>query len=67
MTAVEWLVQKTKLTDFWKEEIQQALEMEKQQKEKTVVNILRNNLSDDWTARWLADKIESGKINVNDL
>lgn len=31
MTAVEWLVQKTKLTDFWKEEIQQALEMEKQQ------------------------------------
>ena len=31
MTAVEWLVQKTELTDFWKEEIQQALEMEKQQ------------------------------------
>jgi hypothetical protein len=31
MTAVEWLVQKTKLTDFWKEEIQQALEIEKQQ------------------------------------
>jgi predicted kinase len=31
MTAVEWLIQKTELTDFWKEEIQQALEMEKQQ------------------------------------
>jgi hypothetical protein len=31
MTAVEWLVQKTELTDFWKEEIQQAIEMEKEQ------------------------------------
>ena len=31
MTAVEWLVQKTELTDFWKEEIQQALELEKEQ------------------------------------
>ena len=31
MTAVEWLVKKIQLTDFWKEEIQQALEMEKEQ------------------------------------
>ena len=26
-TAVEWLVKKIELTDFWEEEIQQALEM----------------------------------------
>jgi len=34
-TAVEWLVKKIELTDFWKEEIQQALEMEKEQHEET--------------------------------
>jgi predicted nucleotidyltransferase len=33
MTAVEWLVQQIcgEHTDFWKEEIQEALEMEKEQ------------------------------------
>ena len=33
MTAVEWLVKRTgvQLNDFWQEEIQEALEMEKEQ------------------------------------
>ena len=73
MTAVQWLKERiahmihsydeSELEDFY----QQALEMEKDQKEKTVLDILNHVLQHDYTARWLAEKIKAGKINVNDL
>jgi uncharacterized protein YjgD (DUF1641 family) len=71
MTAVEWL--KDKLQQYIDKGstiddlFNKALEMEKQQRKQTVLDILNHVLGHDDTARWLAAKIESGKINVNDL
>ena len=71
-TAVEWLEIQFEeghsyINEIFEREFKQAKEMEKQQKEKTVLDILNHVLGHDYTARWLAEKIESGKINVNDL
>lgn len=69
MTAVEWLVQQIfgEHTEAWKEEIQQALELEKQQKKQIVLNLLYHELGHDDTARWIAERLEAGEIDVNDL
>jgi len=69
MTAVEYLVQQIfgEHTETWKEEIKHALEMEKQQKKQIVLNILYHELGHDDTARWIAERLEAGKIDINVL
>tara|TARA_R110000868_G_scaffold68492_6_gene202466 strand:+ start:394 stop:648 length:255 start_codon:yes stop_codon:yes gene_type:complete len=46
---------------------EQAKEMEKQQKKQIVLNILYHELGHDDTARWIAERLEAGEIDVNDL
>ncbi len=76
MTAVEWFIQN--IPDLGKyipfgvsmelhAKFQQALEMEKQQIKQTVLNLLHHELGHDDTARWLAERLEAGEIDVNDL
>lgn len=74
MTAVEWLVEKLNKRwygldegETWNDLIQQALEMEKEQQKQIVLNLLNHELGHDDTARWIAERLEAGEINVNDL
>jgi len=46
--------------------LNQALELEKQQQKQIVLNLL-HELGHDNTARWLAERLEAGEIDVNDL
>ena len=69
MTAVEWLVEqwpiiKSQLPPWL---IQQAIEMEKEQQKQIVLNLLYHDLGHDDTARWIAERLEVGEIDVNDL
>lgn len=73
MTAVEWLKQniahmihsydESDLEEFY----QQALELEKQQSKQIVLNLLYHELGHDDTARWIAERLEAGEIDLNDL
>lgn len=69
MTAVEWLYNKLKLSlpEHMEDLLAQALEMEKEQTKQTVLNLLHHELGHDDTARWLAERLEAGEIDVNDL
>lgn len=74
MTAVEWLVEKLNKRwygldegETWNDLIQKALEMEKQQQKQIVLNLLYHDLGHDDTARWIAERLEAGEIDVNDL
>lgn len=73
MTAVEWLIQQIDNEDMgeipmWVYNLcYDALEMEKQQKKQIVLNILYHELGHDDTARWIAERLEAGEIDVNDL
>jgi hypothetical protein len=71
MTAVEWL--KDKLQQYIDKGstiddlFNKAFEMEKQQRKQIVLNILHHELGHDETARWIAERLEAGEIDVNDL
>ena len=80
MTAVEWLVQQIdngKIEIIYSDKIhsikclpefvKQAIEIEKQQSKQTVLNLLYHELGHDDTARWIAERLEAGEIDVNDL
>lgn len=70
MTAVEWLVselRKPNIDNFITHIIHKALEIEKQQKKQIVLNLLYHDLGHDDTARWIAERLEAGEIDVNDL
>ena len=41
--------------------------MEKEQRKQTVLNLLYHELGHDDTARWIAERLEAGEIDVNNL
>jgi hypothetical protein len=47
--------------------LNQALELEKQQQKQIVLNLLYHELGHDDTARWIAERLEAGEIDLNDL
>ena len=73
MTAIEWLIQQIDNEDMgeipmWVYDFcYHALELEKQQKKQIVLNLLYHELGHDDTARWIAERLETGKIDLNDL
>lgn len=69
MTAVEWLVKELIKEGFYLPNgiYQNALEMEKDQQKQIVLNLLYHELGHDDTARWIAERLEAGEIDVNDL
>jgi len=73
MTAVQWLYEEIDNKDMgeipmWIYDFcNQALKMEKEQIKQVVLNLLNHELGHDDTARWLAERLESGEIDVNDL
>ena len=73
MTAVEWLIEQIDNKDMgeipmWVYDFcYNALEIEKQQKKQIVLNLLYHELGHDDTARWIAERLEAGEIDVNDL